>query len=165
MRPLVPANTPRLKLIHVSFFGEAEFWMSLVKALVILMLIMVCLVIALGGGPNHFRSGFWYWQDPGAFASYKQTPPNDLGRFLGFWKSLVQATFAYLGTELVGVAFGETPNPRKNVPRAVKQTLGRIIFFYIGGVLVLGMALPYNDKVLAEATGTSGGKGVSPLFC
>ncbi|KAH6624083.1 amino acid permease/ SLC12A domain-containing protein [Chaetomium sp. MPI-SDFR-AT-0129] len=154
-----------LNMIHVSFFGEAEFWMSLIKALVIVMLILLCFIIALGGGPNHVRTGFWFWKDPGAFAQYTTSVGGvttviggETGRFLGVWACLVQATFAYLGTELVGVAFGETPNPRKNVPRAVNQTLLRIVFFYIAGVLVLGMAVPYNSKELLDATskGTSG---------
>ncbi|KAM7216068.1 dicarboxylic amino acid permease [Rhypophila decipiens] len=148
-----------VNLIHVSFFGEAEFWMSLVKALVILMLILMCFIIALGGSPSGFRSGFYYWQNPGAFAPFTASANGqtveihgDKGRFLDVWACLVQATFAYLGTELVGVAFGETPNPRKNVPRAVTQTLLRIIFFYIGGVIVLGMAVPWNSPTLAAAS-------------
>jgi len=154
-----------LNMIHVSFFGEAEFWMSMVKALVIVMLILLCFIIALGGGPNGVRTGFYFWRDPGAFAEYSVTVggnttviTGDTGRFLGVWACLVQATFAYLGTELVGVAFGETPNPRKNVPRAVNQTLLRIVFFYVAGVLVLGMAVPYNSDKLIAATkkGTSG---------
>ncbi|PNP50591.1 hypothetical protein FNYG_15953 [Fusarium nygamai] len=64
------------------------------------------------------------------------------------------------GTEVVGMTFGETPNPRKNVPRAVKQTFWRIACFYILGVLVLGMAVPYNNEQLIGATkqATSGGK-------
>ncbi|KAK1756399.1 dicarboxylic amino acid permease [Echria macrotheca] len=148
-----------LNLIHVSFFGEAEFWMSLVKALVILMLILMCFIVALGGGPTHVRTGFYFWQNPGAFGPYNVTAAGQqvliegsTGRFLGVWACIVQATFAYLGTELVGVAFGETPNPRKNVPRAVNQTLLRIVFFYIAGVLVLGMAVAYNDPELIKAT-------------
>lgn len=132
--------------------------MSLVKALVIVMLILMCLVIALGGGPDHHRTGFWYWHTPGAFAEYLQ--PGALGRFLGVWNSLVQSTFAYIGTELVGVAFGETPNPRRNVPRAVNQTLLRIVLFYVCGVLVLGMAVPYNspDLIAASSAKASGGE-------
>ena len=131
--------------------------MSLIKALVILMLILICFIVALGGGPNHNRTGFYFWQNPGAFNAYLQ--PGDTGRFLGVWASIVQATFAYLGTELVGVAFGETPNPRKNVPRAVNQTLLRIVFFYVVGVLVLGMAVSYKDAELAKFTGkTTGGE-------
>ena len=135
--------------------------MSLAKALVILMLILMCFIISLGGSPTGVRTGFHYWNDPGAFGPYNVTLSNpkrvfvvdgDTGRFLGVWACIVQATFAYLGTELVGVAFGETPNPRKNVPRAVNQTLLRIVFFYIAGVLVLGMAVPYNDELLATAS-------------
>ena len=144
----------------MSFFGEAEFWMSLIKALVILMLILICFIFAVGGGPNHDAPGFWYWHNPGAFADFPGIPAGPTARFLGVWASIVQATFAYLGTELVGVAFGETPNPRKNVPRAVNQTLLRIIFFYVVGVLVLGMAVPWNSSLLGDAVkaGTSGGK-------
>lgn len=57
------------------------------------------------------------------------------------------------------MTFGETPNPRKNVPRAIKQTFWRIACFYILGVLVLGMAVPYNNERLIGATkqATSGG--------
>ncbi|KAF3769507.1 hypothetical protein M406DRAFT_335385 [Cryphonectria parasitica EP155] len=151
-----------LNLVHVSFFGEAEFWMSMLKALVICMLILLCFIIALGGGPSHVRTGFWYWHTPGAFNQYKDIP-GDTGRFLGVWASIVQATFAYLGTELVGVAFGETPNPSKNVPRAVKQTLMRICFFYVAGVISLGMAVPYNDERLISATGEKTSGAASPF--
>lgn len=57
------------------------------------------------------------------------------------------------------MTFGETPNLRKNVPRAIKQTFWQIACFYILGVLVLGMAVPYNNKRLIGATkqATSGG--------
>lgn len=131
--------------------------MSLLKAIVICALILICFIIALGGGPDHHRRGFRYWQDPGAFKQYNDIE-GSLGRFLGVWASIVQATFAYLGTELVGVAFGETPDPRKNVPRAVRQTLMRIVFFYVAGVISLGMAVPYNNARLISDTskGTSG---------
>ena len=57
------------------------------------------------------------------------------------------------------MTFGETPNPRKNIPIAVKQTFWRIASFYILGVLVLGMAIPYDNEKLIGATkqATSGG--------
>ncbi|BFZ55991.1 hypothetical protein PYCC9005_003032 [Savitreella phatthalungensis] len=156
-----------LNLIHVRFFGEAEFWMSLVKALVIVMLIFLCLVVALGGGPNHNRTGFRFWRDPGAFNPYLyQKPIHDksTARFLGVWASIVQATFAYLGTELVGVAFGETPDPRRNVPKAVRQTLLRIVFFYMAGVLVLGMAVSSKDKKLLDAVSSGKTSGATSPF-
>ena len=39
----------------IRIFGEFEFWLSSIKVVVILGLIITCLVIALGGGPTHDR--------------------------------------------------------------------------------------------------------------
>ncbi|KAL5605945.1 hypothetical protein FOVSG1_006092 [Fusarium oxysporum f. sp. vasinfectum] len=61
------------------------------------------------------------------------------------------------------MAFSETPNPRKNVPRAVKQTFWRIACFYILGVLVLGMAVPYDNEQLIGATKQATSRAASPF--
>lgn len=76
---------------------------------------------------------------------------------------MCQACFAFTGTEVVGMTFGETPNPRKNIPRAVKQTFWRIACFYIIGVLVLGMAVPYDNEELIGATKQSTSAGTSMI--
>lgn len=117
---------------------------------VILGLIFLSLILACGGGPNHFASGFYYWQNPGAFNTY--LVGGDLGRFLGFWSTLTTAVFAYLGTELVGVTVGECQNPRRVIPRAIKLTFYRILLFYVVLVLLLGMILPYNSSTLISAS-------------
>jgi yeast amino acid transporter len=39
----------------IMIFGEFEFWLSSVKVLVIVGLIILSVVIALGGGPTHDR--------------------------------------------------------------------------------------------------------------
>jgi yeast amino acid transporter len=57
--------------------------------------------------------------------------------------------FAYLGTELVGVTVGEAQNPRKTIPRAIKLTFYRILFFYVLSVFLLGMIVPYDSQRLA----------------
>jgi yeast amino acid transporter len=57
--------------------------------------------------------------------------------------------FAYLGTELVGVTVGEAQNPRKTIPRAIKLTFYRILFFYVLSVFLLGMIVPYDSDRLA----------------
>ena len=41
----------------VRFFGEIEFWLSSIKIIVIVALIILSLVLALGGGPTHDRKG------------------------------------------------------------------------------------------------------------
>lgn len=51
----------------VKFFGEFEFWLSSLKVVVIVALILLSLILALGGGPTHDRTGFRYWKEPGAF--------------------------------------------------------------------------------------------------
>ncbi|KAG5808260.1 hypothetical protein H9Q74_002795 [Fusarium xylarioides] len=150
-----------VNILYVSSFGETEFWLSFAKILIMTTLIITTFVVAMGGGPNHDRSGFRYWQNPGSFAEYLLEGPK--GRFLGFWACCCQACFGFTGTEVVGMTFGETPNPRKNVPRAVKQTFWRIACFYILGVLVLGMAVPYDNEQLIGATKQSTSGAASPF--
>lgn len=137
----------------VRFFGEFEFWLSSFKVIVVIGLILLCFILMLGGGPDHDRKGFRYWKNPGAFNTY--IDDGAAGRFYAFWSTLVTATFAYLGTELVGVTVGEAQNPRKAIPRAIKLTFYRILFFYVLSVLLLGTLVPYNSKELAFAAGSS----------
>lgn len=55
---------------------------------------------------------------------------------------------------------GEAQNPRKAVPRAVKLTFFRIVFFYIILIFLLGLTVPYNSKLLLSAN-TVGSNTVS----
>jgi amino acid transporter len=145
----------------IKFFGEFEFWLSTFKVIVIIGIIILSLVLALGGGPDHDRKGFRYWKNPGAFAEYIDTGAT--GRFLAFWSTMVTATFAYLGTELVGVTVGEAQNPRKTIPRAIRLTFYRILVFYCLSVLLLGMLVPYDSTELGFATKASSSASASPF--
>ncbi|RYC60353.1 hypothetical protein CHU98_g5837 [Xylaria longipes] len=144
----------------VRFFGEFEFWLSSFKVVVIIGIIIVSLVITAGGADGHAR-GFEYWRNPGHFSDY--VPEGALGRFLGFYSTLVTATFAFLGTELVGVTVGEAQNPRKTIPRAIKLTFYRIVIFYVISVFLVGMIVPFNDKKLAFANSASTSAAASPF--
>jgi amino acid transporter len=135
----------------VKFFGEFEFWLSSFKVIVILGIILLSFILMLGGGPDHDRKGFRYWKNPGAFNHYVMEGPP--GRFLAFWSTMVSATFAYLGTELVGVTVGEAQNPRKTIPKAIKLTFYRILVFYVLSVLLVGTLVPYNSPKLLFALG------------
>ncbi|KAK1767918.1 amino acid permease [Phialemonium atrogriseum] len=145
----------------VRFFGEFEFWLSSFKIITVVGVILLTFILALGGGPNHDRTGFRYWRDPGAFKPYIMK--GAAGNFLAFWSTMVIATFAYLGTELVGVTVGEAQNPRKTIPRAIKLTFFRIVVFYVISVLLLGMVVKYDDKLLVFANGASTGANASPF--
>lgn len=146
----------------IKFFGEFEFWLSTIKVIIIVALILLSLILALGGGPDGDRKGFRYWKNPGAFKPY--LAQGDAGKFLGLWSTMVTAVFAYLGTELVGVTVGEAQNPRKTIPRAIKLTFYRILFFYVLSVLLLGMIVPYNSDRLAFAIEKGGTTAAASPF-
>jgi yeast amino acid transporter len=76
----------------------------------------------------------------------------------------VTAVFAYLGTELVGVTVGEAQNPRKTIPRAIKLTFYRILFFYVLSVFLLGMIVPYDSDRLAFAIKKGGTTAAASPF-
>jgi amino acid transporter len=150
-----------INYLGIRFFGEIEFWLSSIKVLVILGLIILSIIIAAGGVPGHAATGFKYYNNPGAFKEYKGSGAT--GRFTAFWYSFTNAVFAYLGTELVGVTVGEAENPRRNIPRAIKLTFWRILVFYVCSVFLLCMIVPYDSKLLAFATDASTSAAASPF--
>ncbi|KAH7141612.1 AAT family amino acid transporter [Dactylonectria macrodidyma] len=146
-----------LNLFAVSVYGEAEFIFASIKILTIVGLILLALIIDLGGS-SQGRLGFRYWKNPGAMKEY--VAEGDLGRFLGFFSTLVNAAFSYGGIETVAVAGGEAKNPRRNIPKAVRRVFWRIAFFYVLGALAIGVTVPYNDPNLLSAQ-KSGAKGAA----
>lgn len=66
-----------------------------------------------------------------------QVHNEHLSIFLGFWSTLTNALFAYIGTELIGVTMGEAANPRKAIPKAIRRTFWRIVVLYVGSVFVI----------------------------
>jgi amino acid transporter len=136
-----------LNFLPVSFYGEFEFWLSTVKVLTVIGFMIFAICIDAGAGQKGYL-GFYTWGTPGAFASYLLQSKGALAKFIGFWSVLIQAGFSYQGTELVGIAAGETENPRKNVPAAIRKTYWRILFFFIGTIFFIGLLVPYDNKDL-----------------
>ncbi|KAG8861497.1 hypothetical protein FRB96_002946 [Tulasnella sp. 330] len=142
-----------INLFGVRYFGESEFFFSIVKLCLITGLILFGLIIDLGGGPDHDRIGFRYWKNPGAMNEYLVTSNKNTGRFLALLGVLVQAAFSFQGMELVAIAASETESPRRNISKAVRRVFYRICIFYILGILITGMLIPYNDpNLLSDAT-------------
>lgn len=93
---IVPLGDHKLidaQVMHVSSFGEVEFWLGAAKLLTMTTLILSTFVCAMDGGPNNLRSGFRYWKNPGAFAEY--LVEVNKGKFLGWWACMVQACFTF----------------------------------------------------------------------
>ncbi|EKM50101.1 uncharacterized protein PHACADRAFT_264640 [Phanerochaete carnosa HHB-10118-sp] len=143
-----------INIFGVRWFGESEFCFSIIKVLLITGLILVGLIIDLGGGPDHDRIGFRYWKNPGAVAGAGLEPKHvGLDRFLGIIGVIVQAAFSFQGMELVAIAASETESPRRNIAKAVRRVFWRILVFYILGILITGMLVPYNDPDLLSSSG------------
>jgi amino acid transporter len=69
---------------------------------------------------------------------------------------LTQAAFSFIGTEIVAVAAAEAKNPRRNLPKAIKRVYIRILLFYIGGTVIIGLLVPSNNPDLNLSAGTTG---------
>ncbi|KAA1469476.1 dicarboxylic amino acid permease [Dentipellis sp. KUC8613] len=155
-----------INLLGVRVFGELEFWLSSIKVISLIGLMLMGLIIDLGGNPRHDRIGFRYWDHPyGPMGTYllAQVHNKHLAIFLGFWSTLTNALFAFIGTELIGVTVGEAENPRKNIPKAIRRTFFRIVFFYVGGVLIIGMIVPSTVNDLFTANKAKTGAAASPF--
>ncbi|KAI0052874.1 hypothetical protein FA95DRAFT_1553160 [Auriscalpium vulgare] len=129
-----------LQLIHVRVYGEIEFWLSLIKVILIVMFIIVGLIYDWGGISGHPGPGLSNFDDGPFF-----------GGFSGIAQSFTYAFFGFGGVELVALAAGESARPHKSVPRAIKATFIRILLFYILTVLVIGLNINHNDDSLFTA--------------
>ncbi|KAJ7774202.1 amino acid permease [Mycena maculata] len=136
-----------INMCGAGVYGEAEFIFASIKVITITGLIILGIILDLGGGPNHDRLGFRYWKHPGPFVQYDGISGSK-GQFLGWWAVMTQAAFSYIGTEIVAIAAGEAKNPRRNLPKAIKRVYIRILLFYIGGVIIIGLLVPSNDPGL-----------------
>jgi amino acid transporter len=151
-----------LNCLPVRAYGEIEFVLGSIKLLTIVGLMLLMFIITLGGAPTHDRIGFRYWENPGPMNTYLED--GSLGRFLAFWKVFIQATFSYGGSEIVVVAAGESENPRKNIPKAVKRVFWRIAIFYVGSVFLVGLCVSSKDNRLLNAIDAgAAGVGASPF--
>ncbi|TKA82883.1 hypothetical protein B0A55_01175 [Friedmanniomyces simplex] len=140
-----------LNFLPVSFYGEVEFYFASIKVLTVVGFLIFGICIDAGAG-QHGYLGFHTWDSPGAFAPHLVEDNPSLAKFVGFWAVLIQAGFSYHGTELVGIAAGETSNPRKTVPAAIKKTFYRILLFFVGAIFFIGLLVPYDNADLLNGT-------------
>ncbi|KAM5351038.1 hypothetical protein ACJ41O_003761 [Fusarium nematophilum] len=131
-----------LNFLPVRWFGEVEMWFSMIKVVTIVGFIIFSICINAGAGDEGYI-GFKYWKNPGAFTNYMVDGAT--GRFVGFWAVLVTAGFSYQGTELVGVGAGETANPRKAIPDAIRWTFWGIFGLFIATVFFVGINVPFTE--------------------
>ena len=72
------------------------------------------------------------------------------GGFMAMLGIFMAAGFSFQGTELLGVAAGETEDPERSIPRAIRRVFWRILLFYVLAILAIGLLIPYTDEKLAN---------------
>ncbi|OKO94333.1 General amino acid permease AGP2 [Penicillium subrubescens] len=139
------------------------FLMAIFKVFLMLGLIAYTFVTMVGGNPEHWAYGFTYWKNPGAFVEY--LAPGNTGRFLGFVSCIIQGSFTMVGPEFIAMTAGESENPRKLMHRAFTSFVWRLLLFFLGGALCVGIVIPYNDELLLKyIEGTEGGTGAASPY-
>lgn len=136
-----------LNVISVRAFGEAEYWFAGIKVVTVIIFLIVGLLMIIGilGGNT---PGFSNWKlDAGADGK-----APFVGGFFTMLNVFLIAGFSFQGTEMVGLAAGESENPEKNVPKAIKTVFWRILLFYIGSIFVVGCLIPFTDPELLNGS-------------
>lgn len=127
-----------INALSVASFGETEYWMSLIKVVTVLIFLVVGFLTIMGimGGHATYLENF----------AYKKAP------FVGGVPSIltvfVVAGFSFQGTELIGITAGESKDPAKSIPKAIKQVFWRILLFYILAIFVIACLIPYTSPNL-----------------
>ncbi|KAK3055418.1 hypothetical protein LTS18_011793 [Coniosporium uncinatum] len=101
----------------------------------------------VGANPINDKYGFRYWNNPGAFVEH--IVPGSTGGFLGVISAMVQASFTICGPEYISMVAGETERPRRVLPAAFKSFVWRMLVFFVGGALCIGILIPSDDPTLA----------------
>jgi amino acid transporter len=140
----------------VSLYGEAEFWLSSFKVILVFILFAFTFLTMVGANPRRDPYGFRYWKNPGSFAEWHSE--NHLGRFEGFLNTLWVASFMVVGPEYLSMASAEAKLPRTYMKAAFKTAYWRFGLFFIGGALCTGIVVPFNDPTL-QKTVSGGGDG------
>ncbi|CAO0798349.1 unnamed protein product [Mucor circinelloides] len=134
-----------INVFSVKGYGEVEYWISFVKVLTVIAFIIVGICVDTGAaGGNHIGVTNFHLEG-GAFPY----------GFLGIFNVFITAAFSFNGVEIVGITAGESENPHKTVPAAVKQVFFRIVLFYILSMLIIGLVIPYTDPDLLKGSGNN----------
>ncbi|QXW26716.1 amino acid permease [Acinetobacter johnsonii] len=127
-----------VNLGNVKFYGESEFWLSIVKVTAVVAMIVFGIYLLVTAGPDSTASFSNLWTHGGFF-------PHG---FEGLFYMLAFLMFAFGGIELIGMAAAEAKDPQKTIPKAINQVVLRILVFYVGSMTILLSLVPWNELQL-----------------
>ncbi|WP_051396144.1 amino acid permease [Ignatzschineria larvae DSM 13226] len=133
-----------INLCTVRLFGELSFWLSLLK--------VVAIVVMIVAGAYILFSGMGITGGDVAGSSSKSSISNlwEIGGFApygihGIIISLSVVVFAFGGVETLGLTALEAKNPNKVIPMAINVVPVQILLFYFLAMLVVLSLFPWNE--------------------
>ncbi|WP_353193576.1 amino acid permease [Pandoraea pnomenusa] len=126
-------------LVSVASYGEFEFWFASIKVAAIVVFLFLGALFVFGMWPGAVAS-------TGHLLSHGGFMPNGIGPVMA---GAVAATGFYFGAEIVTIAAAEAAEPQQAVARATNSVIGRVLFFYIGSILLVVMLVPWNSAGMA----------------
>ncbi|MFD4140765.1 amino acid permease [Streptomyces sp. NPDC058572] len=126
-----------VNLTAVKNFGEFEFWFAALKVVAIVLFLGLGTLAVLGLLPDTDPVGFTHLTGDGGFL------PNGWD---GVVSGVLTVIFAFGGLEVVTIAAAETDDPGRAVARAVRSAVVRILFFYVGSMLLIVTLLPWTAQ-------------------
>lgn len=129
-----------VNLAGVARFGAFEYWFAAIKVAAVVVFLAIGVALLLGWLPGVHSPGLSNLTAHGGFAPTGIT---------GIAAGLLIVIFAFGGTEVVAIAAAETTEPQRNVARAVRTIIWRILVFYVGALLIIVSIVPWQSKSLA----------------
>ena len=131
-----------LNCLAVKVFGESEFWFASIKVIAIVVCVLVGGAAMFGFVGDHGAVGFSnFTQHGGLF-------PNGIGAVM---LAMVTVSFAFNGTEIIGIAAGESAHPEKTIPKAVNNTAIRTLLCYVSSMVVIAALIPWEKAGVSES--------------
>lgn len=134
-----------INLAKVDTFGEIEFWLALIKIVALMGFVVLAVLIFFGvihGNEPPGIIGLKYIFEDGGLL------PNGIMSLL---TAMVLLLVNYQGSEIIGLAAGESENPARMIPHAIRNVTLRILFIYIIPVFCLVLIFPWQKAGLSNS--------------
>ncbi len=134
-----------INALSARSYAETEFWFSSIKVSAIIAFIIL-------GGAAMFGFIDLKGDEPAPllsnFVNHGGLFPNGLAAIL---LTMVTVNYSFQGTELVGIAAGESEDPAKTLPRSIRNIIWRTMFFFVLAIFVLVALIPWEEAGLTKS--------------
>ena len=136
-----------VNMLRVSVFGEIEFWLALVKVSALIGFAILSVFIFFGmihnpNNPHHHILGTQFLLQHGGLIPHGG---------LSLLTAMVLLLVNYQGSEIIGLAAGESKNPERAIPQAIRNVTVRILCLYIIPVFGLVLIFPWQKAGLSSS--------------